>query len=112
MGESVTSRFPCPWLRSEIELTAQREAHIGERHPDLLPAHRARLIEVIADPDLIRRSVRSATARLFSRWYSDIRQGRHIVVLVQGGGSSRRYRVVSAYTARWLTAGAIEWQRS
>jgi hypothetical protein len=43
--------------------------------------------DVVADPDIIRRSVRSATARLFSRWYSDIRHGR-------------------------LAAGEIEWQRS
>lgn len=110
MGDSVASRFPCPWLRSEVELTAERERHIRERHPDLLPTYRARLAGVLADPDTVRGSVRSDSARLFSRWYSDIRQGRHIVVVVQGASSSGRYWVVTAYTARRLAAGEIEWQ--
>jgi hypothetical protein len=78
------SRFPCPRLGADVELTAEREQHIVTRHPDLLPTHRARLAEALADPDIVQRSARSATARLFSRWYSDIRQG----------------------------SGEIEWQRS
>ena len=83
MTTSAASRFPGPWLRSEIELTTERERHIADRHPDLFPTYRHRLAEILVDPDAVRRSARSATARLFSRWYSDIRQGRHIVVVVQ-----------------------------
>lgn len=29
--------FPCPYLRGEVELTDEREAHIARTHPDLLP---------------------------------------------------------------------------
>jgi hypothetical protein len=32
MAEFMVTRFSCPWLRSEVELTAEREAHIAERH--------------------------------------------------------------------------------
>jgi hypothetical protein len=112
MGDSVPHRFLCPWLRSEVELTAERELHIRERHPDLLPTHRARITEVLADPDIVRRSHRSPAAHLFSRWYSDIRQGRHIVVVVQGGpGASRRHWIITAYTTRRLASGELEWHR-
>jgi hypothetical protein len=31
-GESNMTTFPCPLLRGEVELTAEREAHIAERH--------------------------------------------------------------------------------
>ena len=31
------ARFACPYLRAEVELSDQRERHIAERHPDLLP---------------------------------------------------------------------------
>ena len=34
--------FPCPYLGGDVELTDERERHIAERHPDLLPEHRAR----------------------------------------------------------------------
>jgi len=37
----VMTRFPCPYLKRDVELTTEREEHIRERHPDLLPKHRA-----------------------------------------------------------------------
>ena len=49
------SRFPCPYLKSEVELTEERECHIAERHPDLLPEHRERVAETLGDPDQVRR---------------------------------------------------------
>ena len=61
------TKFPCPCLMGKVELTEERERHIAERHPDLLPEHRQRLAEVLADPHQVRRSVRFTSARLFSR---------------------------------------------
>lgn len=68
-----------------MELTAEREGHIRERHPDLLPDHREKIGEALADPDVVRRSVRLTTARLFSKWYNELRS---------------------------LGEGEVEWQRS
>ncbi len=88
-------------------------SHIQERHPDLLPAHRDKLPEVLADPDTVRRSAHAVTARVASRWYTGIRQGRHVVVVVVGkGGRSARHWIVTAYTARRLVGGEAEWERS
>lgn len=97
-----------------MELTTEREAHIQERHPELLPAHRERIRETLADPDLIRRSTRVTTARLLSRWYDDLRTGRHVVVVVVSeGGRAVRHWIVTAYIARSLGGGGVvEWQRS
>lgn len=36
--------FSCPYLQGEVELTDERETHIAEQHPDLLPEHRDRLL--------------------------------------------------------------------
>ncbi len=36
--------FHCPYLKTHIELTDEREAHIREKHPELLPAYRDYLI--------------------------------------------------------------------
>lgn len=96
-----------------MELTAEREGHIRERHPDLLPDHRAKIGEALVDPDAVRRSVRASTARLFSRCYDDLRNGRHVVVVVVSeGGTTARHWIVTAYIARTLGEGVIEWQRS
>jgi len=104
--------FPCPYLSGEVGLTEERERHIAERHPDLLPEHRPRIAETLADPDLVRRSNRG-NARLLSRWYTDLRGGKHVVVVVasdpEGQGS---HWIITAYMARRLAEGAVEWKRN
>ena len=104
--------FPCPYLNGDVELTDERERHIAERHPDLLPAHRDRIAETLADPDEIRRSARLATARLFIHQFDTI-GGKHVVVVVvTDTGSAHRHWVITAYAAQKLTEGVSEWQRS
>src|SRR5262245_54239326 len=81
--------------------------------PPPLPVAWRRDRAVVADPDVIRRSAREASARLFSRWYTDLRHGRHsVVVVLSERGDSARHWIVTAYTARRLAAGEIEWHRS
>ena len=53
-------RFSCPYLAGEVELSEEREKHIGERHPELLPRVRERVRATLAEPDEVRRSARSA----------------------------------------------------
>jgi hypothetical protein len=65
-------RFACPYLAGEVELTDERERHIADHHPDLLPRYRGRIAQALADPDLVRRSARAANAMLFamvSTWW-------------------------------------------
>ena len=69
--------FPCPYLNASVELTDERERHIAEHHPELLPSHREWLAETLADPDQIRRSPRFANARLFTRAFTTTRGERH-----------------------------------
>jgi len=106
------SRFPCPYLQGEVELTEERERHIAERHPDLLPEHRERIAETLADPDQVRRSIQFGSAKLFSRWYTDLRHGKHVVVVIVSElGPSERHWIITAYIARTLAEGAVAWRR-
>ena len=106
------SRFACPYLKGEVELTEQRERHIAERHPDLLPEHRERIAATLADPEEVRKSVRFGSARLFSRWYSDLRKGKHVVVVVVSElDPSERHWIITAYIARKLAEGEVEWRQ-
>ena len=107
------THFPCPYLRGEVELTDERERHIAETHPDLLPEHRERIADTLADPDQVRRTARFASARLFARWYDDLRGGKHVVVVVVTEAAPvGRHWIVTAYLARKLAEGEVEWKRS
>jgi hypothetical protein len=104
--------YQCPYLHGDVEPARERENHIEERHPDLLPEHRELISSTLADPDEVRRSVRFGNARLFSRWYTDLRQGKHVVVVVvsQTDGHARHW-IITAYLARRLAEGETEWKR-
>lgn len=106
-------RFPCPYLNGEVELTEERERHITERHPDLLPEYRPCLAETLAAPDQVRTSARFGRAKLFSRWYTDVRQGKHVVVVVVSEHSPpERHWIITAYLTSKLAQGGVEWQRT
>ena len=106
-------RFPCPYLNGEVELTEERERHITGRHPDLLPEHRPRLAETLAAPDQVRTSARFGRAKLFSRWYTDVRQGKHVVVVVVSERTPQeRHWIITADLASKLAQGGVEWQRT
>ena len=103
----------CPYLGDKVELTRERERHIAERHPDLLPDCREQLVETLANPDEVRRSARFGQARLFSRWHDHVRQGKHIVVVVVSEPEpNRRHWIIKAYLAKKLVGGETEWKRS
>lgn len=107
------NRFACPYLKAEVELTEERESHIAERHPDLLPEHREQMAETIATPDQVRRSTRFGNARLFSRWYTDLKRGKHlVVVVVSEPDTTKRHWIITAYLTRKLVEGEVEWRRS
>jgi hypothetical protein len=98
-------------LQCEVELSRERERHIAERHPDFLPEHRDRISTTLADPDQIRRSKRFGGAKLLTRWYPDVKGGKHVVVVIMSSGAGR-YWVITAYIARRLSDGEIEWARN
>ena len=105
----VMTRFPCPYLKGDVELTAEREEHIQGRHPDLLPKHRDCIRETLAGPDQVRMSARLASAHLFSRWFDTM--GKNVVVVVISEATGRHW-VVTAYWARKLAPGVTEWKRN
>lgn len=107
------TRFPCPHLEGEVELSDERERHITERHPDLLPEHRDRVAQTLAKPDQVRRSARFGSAKLFSRWYTDAHQGKYVVVVVVSElDPTERHWIITAYITKRLAEGEVEWKRS
>jgi hypothetical protein len=106
------TRFACPYLEGEVEWTLEREAHIAENHPDLLPEHRDLIAGTLAEPDEVRPSRRFGSAKLFSRWYPGLKRGKYVVIVVVSDPSPRgRHWIVTAYITRRLAQGDPEWKR-
>lgn len=104
--------FYCDYLQAHVELTTEREIHIADHHPDLLPLHKDRIAATLADPDQVRRSTRFGNARLFSRIFTDFLGGKHVVVVVVTEVHKTRHWIATAYIARKLVEGEIEWAKN
>ncbi|GAB4441409.1 MAG: hypothetical protein D6742_16685 [Cyanobacteria bacterium J069] len=104
--------FPCPYLGGDIELSDEREQHIIATHPDLLPYYWTELVETLNEPDQVRRSTRMPDALLIARWFKTIRGGKYIVAVVVTEQSPSRNWMITAYLARKLTGGILEWQKT
>jgi len=105
-------RCPCPYLGAEVELSEERERHIVSRHPEIMTQLGNRVAEVLAAPDLVRRSRRLPRARLFSRWYTDLKGGKHFVVVVVSEPAGDRHWIITAYVTGRQAGGVIEWPRN
>lgn len=105
--------FLCPYLQGEVELTDERELHIEETHPDLLPEYLPQLAQTLLDPDEVRRSKRISGARMFYRWFEDVRQGKYVAVVVASETDlAQRHWIITAYLTRRLMNGDVEWKKS
>ncbi|MCK5524626.1 MAG: hypothetical protein KAI83_15990 [Thiomargarita sp.] len=104
--------FLCPYLQGEVILTDEREQHITERHPDLLPQYKQCLVETLLKPLHIRCSRRANNALLFSRWFDDIGPGNYVVVSVIKDNAPRIHPwIITAYLSKRLPKGDIVWQQ-
>ncbi len=104
--------FFCPYLKKEVILTDERYAHIKKQHPELLPEYESALSETIKDPDSVRKSARFQNARLFTKYFDNIRGGKYtVVVVVSDTQPEQRDWIVTAYIARKLSGGGIEWEK-
>jgi hypothetical protein len=104
--------FQCPYLSKVVELSDERKKHIGENHPDLLPEYEDRIPLVLRDPDQVRTSDRFKNARLFSKWFDNIRGGKYIIVVViSEDWPVNRHWIVTAYMTRRLSGGTVAWQK-
>ncbi len=103
------AKFSCPYLNGKVELSKEREKHITDRHPDLLPAYRKCVAETLANPDQIRKSMRFGNALVFYRWFEQVRGGKHVAVVVI---TNTRHWIITAYITRKLSEGDIVWTRN
>lgn len=90
----------CTALNSNVVLTQERLKHIEQGHPEVAPEHIDKIVETIQDPGLVRVSRRQTGGLLLSRWYPEILNGKHLVVVVIS--TEKRSWVATAYFTRQI----------
>lgn len=108
--EPSEDRVFCPVIGGEVSITAERRDHMLARHPEM-GALLGRVVETLADPDLVAPSQRDPQARLLSKWYTDPTGGKHLVVVViDHYGPPRRAFVATAYMSSRVVPGSQPWK--
>ena len=104
--------FFCPYLKREVILTDERYDHIKKQHPELLPDYESAVKEAVIDPDSVRKSSRFQNARMFTKYFDNIRGGKYtVVVVVSDTQPEQRDWIITAYITRKLSDGVIEWEK-
>ena len=93
-------------------MTDEREAHIHQEHDELLPGLYGFLTDTLEFPHVVQQSASSRHVRLFSRWHTNLLNGKYVIVVI---GSqtypTTRHFVLTAYVADELQQGEIQWTR-
>lgn len=98
--------FPCPYLKGDVELSDEREAHIAAQHPDLLPEFLAEIGQTLLQPDEIQKGGRIGSETKFYRRFEHVREGKYVaVVVVSETAPKTRHWVVTSFITRRLPAG-------
>lgn len=98
--------FPCPYLRGDVELSEEREAHIAAQHPDLLPEFLGEIGQTLAAPDEIRKGERIQSETKFYRWFEHVKEGKYVaVVVVTETAPNTRHWIVTSFITRRLPGG-------
>lgn len=84
-----------------VELTRERQQHIFDYHPDIIPFFN-KIPEVLKHPDQIRRSTYDKEVILFYKYYSDILGGKYLSVVVK---INKRNFILTAYLTQIIKIG-------
>ncbi|HPS58749.1 MAG TPA: hypothetical protein PK514_11650 [Spirochaetota bacterium] len=88
--------------------------HKGKQRgrPELLPDFEPAVKEAVVNPDSVRKSARFQNARLFTKFFENIRGGKYtVVVVVSDTKPEQRDWIITAYITRKLSDGEIEWEK-
>ena len=99
--------YNCPYLRTRVELTDERRAHIALRHPDVT-RYLNYIGDVLEKPDEIRNSQRDPETLIFYREYRKMLNGKSLAVVVKRNGRSF---ILTAYLTRARVNGEVIWVR-
>ena len=85
----------------DIELTAERQSHILNAHPEL-KSHLNKIYIALSKPDEIRRSRFDKNVLLFYKFFAKVKNGKYINVTIKTGD---RNFILTSYITDKIRAG-------
>ncbi len=99
--EEFTDKFS-----DKFRLTNKRWNHIIEQHPEVKP-YKNRLLEVLKNPDLVKRSKRDKDTFLYYHYYKDIYKGKYLLVVAR----TSDLMLLTCYITDRVKEGDIRWKK-
>jgi hypothetical protein len=100
-------KYFCTFLNTDVDLTEERETHIHEYHPDIVPFI-DRIQDVFLSCDAIHEGNRDPNLILFYKFYNDIFDGKYNVVAIK---RNHRSFILTTYLTDVIKAGAMLWKK-
>ncbi|MBI4654412.1 MAG: hypothetical protein HY752_05405 [Nitrospirae bacterium] len=91
-----------------IELTDERWRHIVREHIEIEP-YKERIHEVLSTPDYVKKSKRDADVLLYYKFYSDIFDGKYMLVATKKG---LRSFILTCYITDVIKKGKTLWEKN
>lgn len=82
-------------------MTEERKNHIFEFHPDI-KLHFSKITEVLENPNEIRKSKHDPEVLLFYRYFSNIKEGKYLTVVVK---INKRSFILTCYLTDKILTG-------
>lgn len=89
-----------------VYLADEKWEHIIHKHPEV-KKYAGRIREVLSLPDLVKLSKRDPKVHLYYKYYNDIFNGKHFLVVT----SYERESIITAFITDKIKAGALIWQK-
>ena len=104
----MKGRYYKDYLGDKVDLPNERWDHIIKEHPEV-ELHKSKIGEVLNDPAYVKRSRRDKDVLLYYRYYSDIFNGKYLLVVVKKG--RERSFILTCYITDEIRKGDALWKR-
>ncbi len=95
-------------FNNAIELTDERWLHIVREHPEMEP-YREKIQEILSAPDYVKKSKRDSEVLLYYKFYSDIFNGKYVLVAIRKG---LRSFILTCYITDVIKKGETLWEKN
>ena len=94
-------------FNNSIRIAEKQWSHIIKVHPEVQP-YKDRVADVLANPDLVKKSKRNGDIFLYYHYYKDIYEGKHLLAVVE---TKHKKLLLTCYITDRIKEGDIIWKK-
>ncbi|MBI2658554.1 hypothetical protein HYX05_00430 [Candidatus Woesearchaeota archaeon] len=90
-----------------IKFADKQWNHIIKEHPEVEP-YKNRILDILKEPDLVKRSKRDEDTFLYYRFYKDVYKGKYLLVIAR----TRDRLLLTCYITDRVKEGDLIWKKA